>query len=218
VSAQVRVGRRMERCHVLGPGVRAVVWVTGCRLRCRECMTPEFLAFDVGDEVPVDELTGWILGIDGIDGVTFSGGEPFEQAAALAAVADGVRAESPELTFMAFTGYTVQRLRRRGTEHQRRLLGALDLIVDGPYLPERHSDVRWRGSSNQRLHALTARAAGFAADEEPSAGVEVTVDPDGGFAIAGVPPTRGFRPHLEAQLANDGVIARTAEVSHERQS
>lgn len=208
-SVTLRVGRTMDRCSVLGPGVRAVVWVAGCPLRCRECIAPEFLDTGAGREVAVTSLANWIAGLADIDGVTLSGGEPFQQAGPLCVLLDEVRAARPQLTAVAFTGYTLDRLHRRGSREQRELLRRLDILVDGPYVPERHSSMRWRGSANQRLHALTDRHA--LADLDDSAGVEVHVEADGGFTLAGVPPTRGFRAAFEARLGEHGVLAATEE-------
>jgi anaerobic ribonucleoside-triphosphate reductase activating protein len=207
MTPTLRVGDTVARCHVLGPGVRAVIWVTGCHLRCLECIAPEYLDFGAGGDRPITELAEWILGLDAIDGVTFSGGEPFEQAGALASLVDQVRAVNASLNWMAFTGYKVEHLRRDGSAGQQALLERLDLVVDGPYVPRRHGDARWRGSSNQRLHELTGRVA----LDEPgdSAGVEVTIDPDGSFRIVGVPPSRGFRADFEARLEQLGVSATT---------
>jgi anaerobic ribonucleoside-triphosphate reductase activating protein len=205
----LRVGRTLDRCQVLGPGTRAVIWVTGCNLRCRGCMTPEFLDFRAGRDVSVDTLRRWIAGLD-VDGLTFSGGEPFEQAAGLNRLLDLVVEDRPELTVMAFSGYSLEQL-RRGSPEQRALLGRLDVLVDGPYLPERHSSARWRGSSNQRVHWLTSRVPPDQGAMSRSAGVEVVVDPDGGFAITGVPPTLGFRREVRARLRELGVIAKTEQ-------
>lgn len=203
----LRIGRTLDRCQVLGPGTRAVIWVTGCNLRCRGCMTPEFLDFQVGRDVPIDELRNWIAGLE-IDGLTFSGGEPFEQAAGLSRLLELVLEDRPELTAMAFSGYSLEQL-RSGSPDKRAFLSRLDILVDGPYLPEQHSSARWRGSRNQRVHWLTDRVPDEQRAISRSAGVEVIVDPDGGFAITGVPPTPGFRREIRASLQKLGVTAST---------
>jgi anaerobic ribonucleoside-triphosphate reductase activating protein len=207
MTATIRIGRTLDRTTVLGPGVRAALWVTGCHLRCRECTTPEFLDFAAGRDRSVTDLAVWIDGLDGIDGITLSGGEPFEQAEGLNALLDHVATTRPELSTMAFTGYRVEALADGDAEH-RRLLGRLDIVVDGPYLPERHSASRWRGSENQRVIWQTDRHRPDEQAMDVSAGVEVLVDPGGSFAITGVPPTRGFRRDLRAGLAAQGIGTR----------
>ena len=74
----------LARSEVNGPGIRAVVWVQGCPFRCEGCFNERFLPFSPAQQVSVSELAGTILSLPGIDGVTFSGGEPFAQAGPLA--------------------------------------------------------------------------------------------------------------------------------------
>ncbi|MEV6109599.1 4Fe-4S single cluster domain-containing protein [Streptomyces sp. NPDC051940] len=200
----VSVARTLDRCTTLGPGVRAVVWVQGCPLRCTGCVAAETLPFEGGTPWAVDELAAWAAGVDGIEGVTLSGGEPFSQAGALAELIDGVRARRPGLTAMAYSGFRYEAL-ARGSADQRALLARLDLLVDGPYVAARHADLRWRGSANQRVLALTSRYADtLAALPDTSAGVEFSVADDGALSWAGVPPVPGFREELERRMAERG--------------
>src|SRR5712691_11077886 len=76
-SANIAVSRTLDRCAVLGPGIRAVIWVQGCPLRCAGCLAAETLPFEGGTAMPVDQLASWLTSLSGIEGVTFSGGEPF---------------------------------------------------------------------------------------------------------------------------------------------
>jgi anaerobic ribonucleoside-triphosphate reductase activating protein len=91
-----------------------------------------------------------------VEGITFLGGEPFEQAAAAADVAEATRAAG--LSVMTFTGFTLEHLLQVGHTAIDRLLKATDLLVDGPYDASRADRSRpWVGSNNQRFHFLTAR-------------------------------------------------------------
>ncbi len=203
-SATVRIARRSDRCTVLGPGVRAVVWVQGCPLRCPGCVSPQWLAFDGGEEMAVDDLALWLLGLDGIEGVTFSGGEPMAQAGALTALIDAVRAEKPGLTFMSYSGFTLERLRAAATPGSEVLLQRLDILVDGPYLEARHTDLRWRGSDNQRVHLLSDRYRGV----EPrlqDRGVWLETELRGeAVGWMGIPP-RGLRRAVEQRAVELGL-------------
>lgn len=66
-----------------GPGVRFIVFMQGCRMRCRYCHNPDTWKMDGGDEVTADEILKRALrfkpywGKDG--GITISGGEPLLQ-------------------------------------------------------------------------------------------------------------------------------------------
>ncbi|NJP91720.1 radical SAM protein [Nonomuraea sp. FMUSA5-5] len=187
----VMVADTHPACEVLGPGVRYCVWVQGCPLRCRGCVSPEWIPFEGGTAVPVADLADEIVRT-AADGLTLSGGEPFAQAQALAELVTRVRARR-DLSVMSYSGHTLEWLRRHGDEHQRRLLSLLDLLVDGPYVAGRHAALRWRGSANQRLHRLTDRHRDLPGPDE-SAGLRIEITPDRRVHWLGVPPVPGFGP------------------------
>ena len=197
-AAGLRVARVIERTAVLGPGKRTAIVVQGCHLRCRGCIAPATHSIDGGEWVTVEELAARIDAIPGVGGVTFSGGEPFLQAAALSRLVDLLRRRRPGLSTMSYSGYRVEWLRDKGSPGQRGLLERLDLLVDGPYVKRLHAALRWRGSRNQRLHALSPRHRHDVEDgsDEP-AGIELSLDEELGLEWVGVPPI----PDFEARLA-----------------
>lgn len=199
----VAISRLLERCEVLGPGVRAVIWVQGCPLRCRGCIAPETLSFEGGTARVVTDLADWLCSLGEAEGVTFSGGEPFAQAEALALLLDEVHAVRPDFTAMSYSGFTLAAL-KRGTLAQRALLSRLDLLVDGPYQADRHGDLRWRGSSNQRLIPLTERYRDVLSRPDVSQGIEFTLGTDDTLSWAGVPSIPGFRERVAAGLVGRG--------------
>jgi anaerobic ribonucleoside-triphosphate reductase activating protein len=208
--AHVVVSRTLDRCAVLGPGQRAVIWVQGCPLRCPDCLAPQTLPFHGGTATPVTDLAEWLIGLAGIEGVTLSGGEPFAQAGPLALLLDEVREVRPDFTAMSYSGFTHAAL-RRGTADQRALLDRLDLLIDGPYQRARHADLRWRGSSNQRVIALSDRYCGVMLAPDVSQGIEFTLDADGAMSWAGVPAEPGFREFVESGLRELGFDLRAEE-------
>jgi anaerobic ribonucleoside-triphosphate reductase activating protein len=155
----LNVAQVVPRTEAEGPGVRFAIWVQGCPLRCAGCCNPEMLAFGAnGETLAASELARRAVGVAGVEGVTLLGGEPFAQAAGLARVARDVRAAG--LSVMAFSGFTLAELRARSDTATDALLAALDLLVDGPYLPTRRTTARrWIGSDNQVMHFLTDRYA-----------------------------------------------------------
>jgi anaerobic ribonucleoside-triphosphate reductase activating protein len=199
----VRIAQVARKVTVLGPGSRYVVWVQGCPFRCSGCVAPENLPFEGGCEMEVGDLARDILS-QPMDGVTFSGGEPFAQARALSSLVDQVRNSNNEFSTMSFTGYTFEAL-ARGTPDQRALLERLDLLVDGPYVASLHTDLRWRASRNQRIIALTRRHERLLSElEDRSAGIEIQQGPEG-LRWIGVPPNPGFRQQFEQALRERGV-------------
>src|SRR5690606_3695147 len=130
---QLRIFRRQDRTAVLGPGIRAVIWVQGCPFGCPGCIVPESWPADGGETVTTDEMTDWLLGLPGIEGLTLSGGEPMQQPEALSELIDGVRAVR-DIGVMCYSGYRHEDLLHRGSAAQRALLAQVDLLIDGPYI------------------------------------------------------------------------------------
>lgn len=184
MSADVRINQFVARTRAEGPGTRACVWVQGCSIHCRGCFNKHMWEPSGARGVPAADLADRIVAADGIEGVTFLGGEPFEQAAALAAVARRIQAAG--LSVMAFSGYQLEDLVEDAS--CRELLAATDLLVDGPY-DLRHPDTTrpWVGSTNQRFWFLTDRYASLAGDLAllPNR-LEVRLRPDGTVFVNGM--------------------------------
>jgi anaerobic ribonucleoside-triphosphate reductase activating protein len=171
-----------------GPGVRCAVWTQGCSVRCPGCFNPQTWTTRGGTLLPWQELVSRVLAIDGIEGVTLLGGEPFDQPAPLGLFAEAVRAEG--LSVMTFTGHVLEEL------PPSKLLDSTDLLVDGPYLADRPEPSRpWVGSVNQRFHFLTDRY-----DESifttPNR-LELTIAPDGAIELNGFATTEVLEALLE---------------------
>lgn len=140
-----------------GPGIRLAIFVQGCSHHCPGCQNPETQDFSGGNEASLDELVNLITRCKGIDGVTISGGEPFEQAASTAALAAEI--VQRDLDLVIYSGYTYDELllKSLGDRDILFLLQAGWLLVDGPFIMEqRDLTLPYRGSSNQRLIDLSA--------------------------------------------------------------
>jgi len=147
-DVSLRVAGVIEESIVDGPGIRFVLFLQGCRLRCPGCQNPQTWDFDGGTLVPSDEVLARIRENPLVHGVTFSGGEPFEQAEALLPLAKELKAQGYHL--MAFSGFTLEQLVQKPENCA--LLEQLDLLVDGPFIEAQKSlDLRFRGSRNQRI-------------------------------------------------------------------
>lgn len=155
----LRIATIVDDTCAEGPGRRWALWVQGCSIRCAACCNPEMFDERRGQPVELVELEARIAQAraGGVEGVTFLGGEPFEQAAGLAALARHAKALG--MTVMVFSGYTLDVLRARPDAAE--LLALTDLLVDGPYDRTRPEPTpplgrRWIGSANQVMHYLTA--------------------------------------------------------------
>ena len=151
-SLTINLGDRIPCTESEGPGKRYAIWVQGCPLRCPGCCNPHLLEFKNASIISVDLLVEDILNQNGIEGITFVGGEPFSQSKAAAEVCKKVKEAG--LNTMAFSGFILEDL-EKDSEHSE-FLSHLDVLIDGPYradLPEK--DRRWIGSQNQRIHHLS---------------------------------------------------------------
>ncbi len=131
----------------------------------------------------------------GIEGVTISGGEPFQQALPLALLLEWVRSTT-QLSVLAFTGYTVEEL--RGMPGSARALACMDVIVAGRYVSTQPAGRGLIGSQSQRVHLLTDRYQASDLAMVPEA--ELWIEPDGGLTTSGLaavePLTCGLAPVL----------------------
>lgn len=152
----LRVAQRVAKTASEGPGARYALWVQGCTIRCSDCCNPEMFSARGGEEVAIEALANEVIATPGIEGLTVLGGEPFEQAAAVAELARAVRTAG--LSVMVFTGFVREDLEASKDPGAAALLAAADLLVDGPFVREAPGSTwRWLGSLNQRMHFLTDR-------------------------------------------------------------
>jgi anaerobic ribonucleoside-triphosphate reductase activating protein len=172
-----------------GPGKRAVVWVQGCPCRCPGCFNPDFQPFKGGFPVSPRVLADWISVVDGIEGVTFSGGEPFCQAEGLAEAARRLRNQG--LSVVTFTGFTYGEIREKRRASWDSLIRKTDLLIAGRYdrrLPGPHPLL---SSSNQELVHISPHLEGRI--RETGAEVEYIIGCTGEITISGFPVQDGFR-------------------------
>ncbi len=187
-----------------GPGLRAVVFFQGCTLACRGCFNPETHSF-VGTEVTVDAVADKVLRAHkehGVEGVTFTGGEPMQQAPALLELTQTLRLRVPSLSFGLFSGYSDLELvlgrysiwgRDRSEPDRRRLWEEirehLDFAVLGRFNQAQPSGLPLRTSRSKALRMLSSR---YSVKDYGPQSVEVIIHSDGraevtGFPILGVP-------------------------------
>ena len=146
----MRVAGLVQDSIVDGPGLRFVVFVQGCPHHCPGCHNPESHDPKGGKEMAVRDIINQMMSNPLTDGLTLSGGEPFEQAEDCFELANFAKWHG--LNVWCYTGYTFEHLRDHGTWAQKALLRNVDVLVDGPYKQEERSlNLPWRGSKNQRI-------------------------------------------------------------------
>ena len=145
----------VDESEVNGPDSRAVVWLQGCLRECDGCFNPESWSFEINQLISVEHLVEKILSNPKNTGVTFSGGEPFWQAAALTEVAKKVKAAG--LNVMSFTGFTLEKLQSKyAPACSQELLAQLDILIDGAFIKSLaiNDPNSLVSSGNQRVHVF----------------------------------------------------------------
>lgn len=183
----VQTHRLLLRTEAEGPGARAALWVQGCTIGCPGCFNAATWDPAGGFPMRVSEIARRVACAPDIEGITLVGGEPFQQAAALADLAGRCRARG--LSVVTFTGYCHEVLAQSARPDWRALLDATDLLLAGPYVARLRDFSRpWVGSANQEFVFLTDRYRHLAADlgKIPNR-LEVSVGAGGRVALNGLP-------------------------------
>ena len=132
-----------------GPGIRTTIFSQGCPHHCEGCHNPETWEFGCGTDMETEDLVAIVKSNPLCRGVTFSGGEPFSQAAGFAKLAALLKELGYEVA--SYSGFTFEEL-LEGTEDQKKLLQNIDILIDGRFiLAEKSLEIAFRGSRNQRI-------------------------------------------------------------------
>ena len=149
---QIRLAGIVKESVVDGPGIRMVVFVQGCPHHCPGCHNENTQDPFGGYLSTVQEVIDQLPSNPLVTGMTFSGGEPFMQAGALAVI--GKAAKQRNLSVFTYTGFVFETLleQSRNNPDIAALLAITDVLIDGPFLLEqRDISLAFRGSGNQRL-------------------------------------------------------------------
>lgn len=152
---------RLNKAHypvtALGPGNRIGIWMQGCDRGCPSCISRDTWEADSGTELPVSMLLEWCreITLGHLDGVTISGGEPFQQPVALSALLDGLRAWRDECALpfdiLCYSGLPYRLL----IKYHGHILEKLDVVIPEPFIEDLPKGNSWSGSANQPLITLT---------------------------------------------------------------
>ncbi|PIB40777.1 radical SAM protein [Pseudomonas sp. 2822-15] len=181
----------LSRMHfpvtTLGPGRRIGIWFQGCSIRCPGCISAD--TWGPGHrrlslEQLLEQITPWLHEAEGI---TISGGEPFDQFDALRSLLKGLRRLS-ELDILVYSGYSLEQLK----EPLLQTKGLIDALISDPYIEALSQTMALRGSDNQRLSLLTplgrARLGHYERPLEPTdKALDLMFDESGSVWMAGIP-------------------------------
>ena len=149
----IRIAGKVGESIVDGPGFRYTIFTQGCPHNCNGCHNPQTHDFNGGHIEDTDEILCEILRDTLLDGVTYSGGEPFCQCEPLYDLSVKIH-EKSKLNIISYTGFTFEYLMENADDENMyiKLLSQIDYLVDGKFeLDKRSLELRFRGSSNQRF-------------------------------------------------------------------
>jgi anaerobic ribonucleoside-triphosphate reductase activating protein len=204
---------QLSRVHfpvtTLGPGQRLGIWFQGCSIRCSGCISadtwgPGRTVVDVASLL--EQVAPWL---DQADGITISGGEPFDQFDALLQMLVGLR-QRTAADILVYSGHPLETLQPM-LDQARDLI---DAVISDPYLEQADQSLALRGSDNQRLTLLTAlgrsRLAGLERASTPAdKALDLMFDATGTVWMAGI-PRRGDLLRLRELLRAQGHQVQTS--------
>jgi len=166
-----------------GPGLRAVVWFQGCTLNCFGCFNPATHELRGGYETDTERLAAEILTqADQIEGISVSGGEPFQQPEALQDLL--ARLAGTSLSRLVFSGLTLDEI--QALPGGPAILRQSDVLIAGRYVASKHAGHRLLGSANQQIHLLSTRYT--RADLAAVPPRELILHRDGTVTVSGFSP------------------------------
>ena len=210
---------RLNKIHypvtALGPGRRAALWLQGCHVGCRGCLSLDTWDPERAPLTPVSQVAQDIVDILDADptltGVTISGGEPSEQAPALISLLQTIRRRCaprvPPLDVLMYSGLTWRKL----SKEQPELLALLDAVIPEPFVAAMAPGGRWRGSSNQPLLLLTdlARDRYAGVDDATAPSFQIVVE-EGRLWTIGVPRPGDLDRVLEIAAVHGVTVEETS--------
>jgi anaerobic ribonucleoside-triphosphate reductase activating protein len=148
LTDKLRIAGIVDESIVDGPGIRLVVFTQGCRHNCKGCHNKHTHDFNGGYEISIQDIIDRVKSNPLLDGITLSGGDPFEQGKSCSILAKEVKKLG--LSIVTYTGYTYEELLER--KEAKDLLSSTDILIDGEFdITKKDLTLPFRGSSNQRI-------------------------------------------------------------------
>jgi len=197
----------LSRIHfpvtTLGPGRRIGIWFQGCSIHCTGCVSSDTWVTRK-NRVSIDEVTTVITTwLNDAEGITISGGEPFDQPEALEELLRKIRSKT-SIDILVYSGHTFENI----LHFVEKFDGLIDALISDPYVEGVLQTLALRGSDNQRLHCLTElgkkRFNQFERTLVPSdKTLDIMFEEDGAIWLAGIPRRDDMRL-LKTILATEG--------------
>ena len=178
----------VENEHLYGPGKRLLLFTQGCSLRCKGCTNQHLWEFGKGIDVTIEEILNQC---NDLDGITLHGGEPLDQANALAELIKNLKRQGK--TVILFTGYTFKELNKV----QKQVWLSSDMVISGRYEEQkRNIYLQFRGSTNQKVFTHKGKYKAYKVKDGQTVAIL-------SFNERGEMQSRGFRTEELEQLLKE---------------
>lgn len=180
-----KLNRIQYPVYNLGTGKRIAIWVQGCTLACKGCISETLQSNTGGTDTDIEYLVNEILKISKeFDGITITGGEPFQQYPQLIAFSAYIK-KLTDLEISIFSGYTLTELLKLYPD--KLFMKFTDLLTDGRYKKDEHDDTYLRGSVNQELYKFENERALVQEPIISSNQISLNIDHDKQVYLTGMP-------------------------------
>lgn len=191
-----RLNKIQYPIYNLGKGKRIGIWVQGCTLACKGCVNQMLWSSKRGQYIPVRDVFNAVAGVqEAYDGVTLSGGEPFQQYPQLITFLHLIKTRTL-LDVTCYTGYTLQELYTLFPD--KLFLKYIDVLIDGRYVSDQHDNTNTKGSTNQMIYHIEEEQITEMNDLPHNSKWSLAVNNDQRIYMAGIPKQNEL-----AQLCDD---------------
>jgi len=169
----------------LGEGKRIGIWAQGCTLGCKGCVNNTLWSKTGGKSISIVDLFNWVASFQkDFDGLTISGGEPFQQYEQLITFLHLIKSKT-DLNVVCFSGYYFKELVELFPD--KLFLKYIDILIDGRYIEEQHDDSNLKGSLNQTIYKIFKGVAEIESEIKSPKKWSVKVDLNNQIYMAGIP-------------------------------
>lgn len=169
----------------LGKGKRIGIWVQGCSLACKGCISHTLKTKAGGKEINIEYLVQKIVKVKQyFNGITITGGEPFQQYRQLIAFCAWLK-QKTGMEIYVFSGYYLEELYIKFPD--KLFLKYIDYLLDGRYEKDKHDNQNVRGSRNQKLYKFEKNEAVLQNSFFKSDKFSIKVDVDKQVYLSGIP-------------------------------
>ncbi|WP_251360174.1 4Fe-4S single cluster domain-containing protein [Kangiella sp. TOML190] len=217
---EIAISRIHYPVFSMGPGKRVGIWFQGCSIKCVGCISVDTWAenkHSVDINQVINLLNEWLPNSDGL---TISGGEPFDQVEQLKTILSSAR-KHKQIDTLVYSGYEYEKLK----SNLKNFDGLIDALISGPFDISQTQSLNLRGSDNQELIPLTRKGedlvsaingSGFNASSSPS----IDLMYEGNTAwMAGVPNQVDINSLIEILKINnvDGVSTMDKRINKDKE-